>query len=208
MGDFLWTPDAVRWMRDAAAKSGYYQRLAGRILPYLPPQARLLDAGCGTGELARALAPHAACVTAMDVSAPALDALRDCPDNVRPLLADAFRHEPEEPYDALLLCYFARPGEFLKLSRLSRGPVCLVCDRKRRDDYARRLEAADLSWREERFRLRFDQPLRTREEALRYAAHYALPPGSIRRSGDAEFGYAIRKTRDIALMCYEAGGGA
>jgi len=206
MGNFSWTKDSLRWMRDAAAYGDYYERLAGWIKSYLPASSRVLDAGCGTGALSRALAPWADSVTALDTSAPALQGLMaDRPPNVCPVVADAFSYKPARPFDVLLLCYFAHPDEFLRLSHLCQGAVILICDEERSAAYEAALTAHGIPFDKSLLSLRLDQPLRSYEEAKAYAAHYKRSEAA-RRQDDAAFPYLYEITRNMALLRYPCGG--
>lgn len=40
-----WSPDAMRFMHDAASRSDYHERLAAHIAHHLPPDADVCDAG-------------------------------------------------------------------------------------------------------------------------------------------------------------------
>ncbi len=62
-----WTPDTIRFLRDAAANSDYYQQIARRAAACFPRSARVCDAGCGLGELSLALLPYCRHVTAVDI---------------------------------------------------------------------------------------------------------------------------------------------
>lgn len=197
----------MRWMLDAADYGDYFERLAGWILARMPASPRVLDAGCGTGALGRALAPQVKSVTALDASALALAALMaDHPANLSPVVADAFSYEPAQPFDVLLLCYFARADEFLRLTRLSRGTAILVCDDARSAAYEAALTARGVPFDRSRLSLRFDQPLRSRADALAYAAHYKRSTAP-RRQDDPTFPYLCEITRNMALLCYACGGG-
>ncbi len=204
MGDFIWTEDVLRWTRCAAAASEYYPRLASRIAAYLPPSASVLDAGCGAGQLSMALSPYVKRIVALDRSALALSGLAGCPGNVLPLEADAFAYEPENRFDALLLCYFAHPDEFMQLSRLCRGKAFLVCDAARSAAYEETLTRHNILFCKECFSLRLDQPLRSLEDARAYAARYGRPLA--KRSENQEFPYRDSILREMALLRYSCGG--
>lgn len=61
-----WTPEVMRFMEDASRGTSYVRDLAGIVRQMLPGGARVLDAGCGMGQLTCALAPHAARIDAID----------------------------------------------------------------------------------------------------------------------------------------------
>lgn len=63
-----WTPDAVRFMRDASEYGAHYTLLSEYLMRWLPADGHVCDAGCGLGYLAQALAAHCRCVTAIDRS--------------------------------------------------------------------------------------------------------------------------------------------
>ena len=68
-----------------------------RVLP--PRPARVLDAGCGTGALARALSAHGYAVTAIDADPAAVEAARRA--GVAALLADVTGYDAA-PFDAVV----------------------------------------------------------------------------------------------------------
>lgn len=112
-----WSDDAVRFMRDASAYSGFHEQLAAAIAPYLPERASVCDAGCGLGDLSVALCRHAASVTAVDCAEAAISALRarSLPENLRVFCGDIFSMQAR--YDAMVFCYFGRFDEILRLVR-------------------------------------------------------------------------------------------
>ncbi len=61
-----WTPDIVRFMEDADRLSPYFRELAAIAASYCPQGGRVLDAGCGMGQLSLALAGHAGHIDAVD----------------------------------------------------------------------------------------------------------------------------------------------
>ena len=108
---FRWTDDMIRYMADAGRRTDFHRRLTAELLPYLSPQDRVCDAGCGLGFLSLALAPHVRHVTAADCDAQALSVLKGelatrHIENVTPLCTDIFTDRPAEPYDAMVFCFF------------------------------------------------------------------------------------------------------
>ena len=129
-----WTPDIVRFMEDADRLSPYFGQLAAIAATHCPRGGRVLDAGCGMGQLSLALAGHAGHVDAVDRSADAIAHLtrrarEEGVANVRAHCADMFSwaraHEPgyarrswparprparkaqDRPYDLAVFCLSA-----------------------------------------------------------------------------------------------------
>lgn len=72
-----WTPQSIEWYERASAYTRYHSRLAGLLLPYLRPEDRCCELACGTGTLARMLAPHVSRYTANDIDPDAIAHNRD-----------------------------------------------------------------------------------------------------------------------------------
>lgn len=118
---FRWTDDMIRYMADAGRQTDFHRRLTAELLPYLSPQDRVCDAGCGLGFLSLALAPHVRHVTAADCDAQALSVLKEelaarHIKNVTPLCTDIFTDRPAEPYDAMVFCFFGSMDEILSVA--------------------------------------------------------------------------------------------
>lgn len=64
---FRWTEASSRWYEEASAFTGYHDRLKEEISPFLSPEDRCCELACGTGSLARVLAPLVASYTANDL---------------------------------------------------------------------------------------------------------------------------------------------
>jgi SAM-dependent methyltransferase len=85
----------------------YPAQLDSRLLELLGPgPIQLLDLGCGTGELARRIAPHVAAVTAIDQSASMIARARELPGGLHPRIewkVGAVESYPfDRPYSAVL----------------------------------------------------------------------------------------------------------
>lgn len=126
---FQWNAEKVRFMEDAAAWGDFHARLAAELAPYLPRDGHVCDAGCGTGHLALALSPYVKRVTAVDVSAQALALLAEnCQKrgaaNIDIRCGDIARLPPEQPYDAMVFCFFGRMEEIAAVAKAQcRGTV-------------------------------------------------------------------------------------
>ncbi|HYM14865.1 MAG TPA: class I SAM-dependent methyltransferase [Dehalococcoidia bacterium] len=76
-------------------RTPYPPELAPFLLGLMSPRtAAVLELGCGTGEIARMLAPHVGRIDAVDISAPMLEAARSMPSGDHPAIA--WIHAPAE----------------------------------------------------------------------------------------------------------------
>lgn len=119
---YIWSPDSIRFRIDATEQTRYDDAIIEQVLPYLPDNAHVCDAGCGLGYTSLALARHSARVTAVDTSKEALDVLRrkiatDRIDNIDVVEADLFAMQPAQMYDAMLFCFFGRIEETLRAAK-------------------------------------------------------------------------------------------
>lgn len=191
---FRWTDDMIRFMADAAGCTGFHQRLASELLPWLHPDDTVCDAGCGLGYLSLALAPHVRHITAAERDAAALAVLeRELAarhiENVTPLCADVFTHRPDRPYDAMVFCFFGSMDEILSVAAAQcRGTVIAV--KRDQTDHrftvtkqplggthgvdaaCCRLSELGIPYQLKRTAFRFDQPFRSLEDARRFFALY------------------------------------
>ena len=129
---FFWDEDGVRWYQAAAAYSDFHARLAQMIAMGLTPDDMLCDLGCGVGCLSLALAPYVREVTAVDIDARALAALRAqaVAHNAPPIriIQAAFPDlPPDSLWDAVVCCFFGRLTDEGMLDRLL--PLCLAATR-------------------------------------------------------------------------------
>ena len=73
---FRWTDESARWYEEASQHTGYHNRLEEIIAPHLDESWRCCELACGTGTLARHLAPHVSAYTANDLDPHAMEHLR------------------------------------------------------------------------------------------------------------------------------------
>ena len=193
---FQWNAEKVRFMEDAAAWGDFHARLAAELAPYLPRDGHVCDAGCGTGHLALALSPYVKRVTAVDVSAQALALLAEnCRKrgaaNIDIRCGDIARLPPEQPYDAMVFCFFGHIEEILTISAAQcRGTVLAVmrndgCHRfsaaqgaVRHGGYPRgaaELTARGIPFHAVERELPMGQPFRTIDDARRFFQLYRRP---------------------------------
>lgn len=195
-----WTETAIRYLNDAVRMNNWYETVASKIAPLLPPDGTVCDAGCGTGFLSLALSPYAKRVTAIDAEPLAVTSLaKRCLasgiDNIVPVIGDIDACPPKEPYDAMVFCYFGSTEDVLRLAKAQcRGRVFII----RRNYAAHRftlkktprtgVTAADetaffrshrIPFTSETFTVEMGQPFRTIEDAVSFFRLY-------RRDGASE----------------------
>ena len=234
---FQWNAEKVRFMEDAAAWGDFHARLAAELAPYLPRNGHVCDAGCGTGHLALALAPYVKQVTAVDVSAQALALLTEnCRKrgaaNIDIRCGDIARLPPEQPYDAMVFCFFGHIREILAISAAQcRGTVLAVM----RSDAAHRFSAAQpairrggyfrgreeleklgVPFQAKEMELPMGQPFRTLEDARRFFELYRQPDDTtpitdallqtrLTATGREDFPFYLPQSRRFGLLRWHAG---
>lgn len=231
---FEWTEESIRFRVDAAEQVGFDEAIAAHILPYLPENAHVCDAGCGLGYLSIALAAHCGAVTAVDTSGAALAVLRGNAErqgveNLRIRKADLFSMQPEEPYDAMVFCFFGQIRETLRAVRTQcSGRAILV----KRDHVSRRFSLTERPARRldfqaacdeltelgvpfsaETFSVEMGQPFRSLADAERFFTLFAAgekpEPAQLRdhliETGKPEFPYYFLAKRSLGLIVLEAG---
>ena len=87
--------------------------IIAQIVPDIPQNAHVCDAGCGLGYTSLALARHCARVTAVDTSGVALNVLRETIAagkirNIEVIEGDLFSMRLGLIYDVMLFCFFGR----------------------------------------------------------------------------------------------------
>lgn len=95
---------ANAWNADLYSKQhSFVWEAAGDLLGLLNPQPgeRVLDLGCGTGQLTAKIAEAGAAVTGIDSSAAMLDQAREAHPGISWVLADARSFRFAEPFDAV-----------------------------------------------------------------------------------------------------------
>ena len=224
----VWTPDTVRFQRDAAQYGTYHKTLATHLAAYLPPDAHICDAGCGLGDLSRALAPYCKCVTAVDSSALALAVLRENrPENVEIREADIFTLLPAGRYDAMIFCFFAAMDDALLLAKKHcRGKVIVIKrgwtqhrfspqnESARRDackEAEQYLRTRGISFSREDLTLDMGQPFRSKEDAVRFFAAYGNEAvtfsdveARLVKTLDTTFPYYLPLEKPLGIFVFDA----
>ena len=190
---YIWSPDSIRFRVDAAKYTNYDERIVAQILPKLPANAHVCDAGCGLGYTSLALARHCARVTAVDTNNDALAVLRDniSAENIKNIDVvedDLFSMEPIQKYDAMVFCFFGRLEETLRAAKAQcTGTVFMVKKNWRNHRFTpgemplkrftfqqtlRELDALQILYRAETFPIEMGQPFRSIEDAMLFFETY------------------------------------
>lgn len=223
-----WTPDVVRFMEDAARGTSYFADLAAVVRRHCAPGARVLDAGCGMGQLALALAGHAGRVDAVDCSPQAVAyveraARKAGASNVRALRGDMLALKPGRPYDLAVFCLSASfEDAYEACARMGARRVLVVNKIHREPDATRpvvddfglslaRNRGVDARCTGEVVRLDYGQPLRSLADAAAYFGLFrtrTYPDGIsqrdveplLERRDDPEFPYYLPVARTLAVF--------
>ncbi len=191
---FSWSPEMLRFYKDASESSEYHAQLSEKIAARIDASAHICDAGCGLGYLSLELAKRFHSVSAVDVSSEALKVLREnCArfklENIRIVEGDIFKVEPKEPYDAMVFCFFGRTAEALSAAKTQCSGKALLIKKNwetHRFDLGeapveghtfleaqKELQAWGIPFESETFELSFGQPFSSAEDALTFFQIYA-----------------------------------
>ena len=219
MEEFVWTDARIRWMGDAAKKSKFYYWIAERISAYLPPSARVFNAGGGLGDLAIWMSYHVEQVTVMENDAKAVAALRArCPQNVVAILGDVLTYSPDKLYDALVLFDIGSAEQVLPVVReLSRAKTFVLLSRDTAAgeaaiaDLTGTLKGAGIPFTYEPFEQEQIQPFRSREDAKSYflfSWNRLLTDVELDvlldATQDEEFPYQLVEQKKIGMIVFDA----
>ena len=225
-----WTPDAVRFMRDASEYGAHYTLLSEYLMRWLPAGGHVCDAGCGLGYLAQALAAHCRCVTAIDRSEAAIAAAlaRDLPGNLRFYCDDVFAMHPDPLYDAMTFCYFGRTEEILCAAKRQCSGVAVMvkrdCSERRfsvsqtrthrdvRASAEELLRSLKIPFEISHLALELGQPFRSMGDAVRFFSLYnegkeiseSWVASRLQETGRADFPLYLPETRNMAIIALEA----
>lgn len=113
---FEWSEKRIQWYLDASRYGDFHRRLADVIAPYLLPEDRLCDLGCGLGRLALQLAPRVGHITCVDINERVIESLgqeaaRTAVPNLSTRCCDACA--VEEAFDLVLMTFFGHPPQLM-----------------------------------------------------------------------------------------------
>lgn len=193
MPEFFWDAERIAYYRDAAENSMYFHLLAARIASSLQPDDRVLDAGCGLGDLSFALLPYCRSVMAVDRDEQAIACLRSR-FSKEPRMTAVCANVFELPldFDAIVCCRFGSMKNTLHLFDASDARVLILV---KRNDPAGRITDSNMhmhttseavqvligqgrQYTESRITLSLDQPFRSERDALRFFQLYRGGDGS------------------------------
>ncbi len=223
-----WSEDTIRFMEDASVYGNYHKELAQILLPYLPTEGHVCDAGCGLGHLALELAKECKMVTAVDASANALRGImaQQLPENLSVIHGDIF--SMEDCYDTMVFCYFGKTDEILRLAKTERTRKILVVrrdcgvhsfsgtcvPRKEHSINSLRavLEEMRMPYQSRNISLELGQPFRNKEDALRFFSLYNKSDkpivlgdleGKLVPTGQETFPLYYPSVREMELIVFE-----
>lgn len=227
-----WTETSTRLMWAASEYNTYHKELVDTMLPWLTPESRVCDAGCGIGALALAISPHVKEVTAADISPVALQGLKDRNiPNIRIQCGDIMALPPQEPYDVMAFCLFGSMDEILRIAkRQCSGTVFAFMKNYRRHrfsvDSVRRstphYEVAKQMLRElnipheiREFSLEMGQPLKDLADARTFFEIYSQDEDKsvitdsyllsrLRETGRADYPLYMPQPREIGWIRFDA----
>lgn len=188
-----WSPESIDWYERASAYTHYHENLIRLLQPHLLKEDSCCELACGTGSLARALAPHVASYTANDIDPEAvahnesmlrqndkaLRGLSIVPGDWKTVLAG-------QRFDTVIFSFFgAVLRNWDELRRLASRRIIAVTyggenrqagDTKSKQEHAEDimefLRDRNIPYDSVFTELEFGQPLRDMEEAVRYTKYY------------------------------------
>ncbi len=224
-----WDAASVGFMRDAAEYGTFFEELTQRLLPWLPTDGHICDAGCGIGGLALELSRHCRRVTAVDVAEAPINALqsRPLPKNLRVFCEDIFSMSAR--YDAMVFCYFGRIRQILQIAaRQCCGRVIVVkrnclehrfsarpVERSEHsfDEAHTLLSELGIAYQSEMLQLEFGQPFRSLSAAERFFSLYDRSGAKLTQAQLSErliptdnevYPYYLPMQRDMELFVFDA----
>ena len=216
-------------MCDASEYGTFYSDLTEELLPYLPRNGHICDAGCGLGYLAESLSRYCDTITAIDISQAAIEAFvkRCARDNLSIRCESIF--EIDAVFDAMIFCYFGKTDEILALAKkLCRGNVIVIrrdCSehtfslgtvtRKHHsaDNLTQTLRDKQVPFVQKQLRIEMGQPLRNFDDAVSFFGLYnkseqevtaELVRNRLINTENSEFPLYLPSVRQMELIVFSA----
>lgn len=234
---FRWQPQMIRFMQDVSENSRYHAALADRISNYLPEAADVCDAGCGLGYLSIELSKRCRRITAVDIAPQALDVLRCNIErfhrtNIRVMEGDIAQCPPEEPYDAMVFCFFGSTAEALKIVKAQCSGRAIIIKKNweahrftlgykplARYTFAQtqaEFRSMGIRFTSETFSLEMGQPFRTITDAVEFFRMYSQDEApqeiteeqvmdKLVRQTSEEFPYYLPSLNHLGIIVLDAG---
>ncbi len=134
---FRWTDDSASWYEAASEYTGYHDRLTEIIAPHLSESYTCCELACGTGTLARHLAPYVKLYTANDIDPHATDHLTEmiadgsCP-NIDIVQGDWHEVFAGRRFNAAVFSFFgAVEQDWERLTELVSDKIIVISPRTR-----------------------------------------------------------------------------
>lgn len=128
---YEWTPDRIRFMKEASEMTGYYREIALKAADLYGQGRTVLDMGCGLGYLSLELSRCFRKVISCDISEDALAVLRDNIarygiDNIDTVCLDGNCFVPGEHVDIIFFCYFGSDEEIESIFENSEATYAVI----------------------------------------------------------------------------------
>ncbi len=106
-----WSENSARWYEEASKYTRYHEKLTEYIVPHLDPQGTCCELACGTGTLARHLAPFTLSYTANDIDPHSIQFCRDMQEknplpNLELILGDWHDTFRDKTFGTVVFSYF------------------------------------------------------------------------------------------------------
>ncbi|WP_203363580.1 class I SAM-dependent methyltransferase [Bacillus sp. REN10] len=192
---FIWTEDSIKWYKQAAEYTKYDQEIYQEIAPFIEETDTVSDIACGLGFISLQLAQKAKSVTAIDISAQALQLLQEniekqAVTNIEVITSDVADLPFREQWDVVVMSFFQQSSEAaLQLLQMSKKRAIIVLSNGSKTSFwptnsrpSKKGNASELvkQLKEKHIRtqyierdLDFGQPFHSFEEAVKFMKHYA-----------------------------------
>ena len=134
---YRWSDASSEWYEIASEYTGYHDRLTEVITPHLGKEYECCELACGTGTLARHLAPHVKSYTANDIDFHATDHLAEmisdgsCP-NMEIIEGDWHEVFKDRVFNAVVFSFFgALMKDWDNLKKLASDKIVVISPRSR-----------------------------------------------------------------------------